>query len=83
MDNIILDLGSDVNVLPKQTWETMGKPKLIWSPIQLRLVNQHKIVPIGRLLGVNVNIDGVRSIVDFKVIEIVYGSKTLSNIIRT
>lgn len=39
MDNIILDLGFDVNVLPKQAWETMGKPKLIWSPIQLRLAN--------------------------------------------
>jgi hypothetical protein len=75
MDNIILDLGSDVNVLLRKTWETMGKPKLIWSPIQLRLANQHKIVLIGRLLRVNVNIDGVCSIVDFKVIEIVDGSK--------
>lgn len=28
MDNIILDLGSDVNILPKNTWEIMGKPKL-------------------------------------------------------
>jgi len=26
MDHIILDLGSDVNVLTKQTWEMMGKP---------------------------------------------------------
>jgi hypothetical protein len=70
MDNVILDLGSDVNVLPKKTWEMMGKPKLIWSLVQLRLVNQHKIVPIGRLLGVPVNIDGVRSIAYFEVIEI-------------
>jgi hypothetical protein len=29
VENIILDLGSDVNVLPKKTWEMMGKPKLI------------------------------------------------------
>jgi hypothetical protein len=36
VDNVILDLGSDVNVLPKKTWEMMGKPKLIWSPVQLR-----------------------------------------------
>jgi hypothetical protein len=49
VDNVILDLGSDVNVLPKQTWEMMGKPELVWSPIQLRLMNQHKIVPIGQL----------------------------------
>ena len=40
MDEVILDLGSDVNVLTKQTWEQMGIPKLIRSPIHLRLANQ-------------------------------------------
>jgi hypothetical protein len=48
----------------------MGKPKLIWSRVQLRLANQHKIVPIGRFTGVHVDIDGVRSVADFEVIEI-------------
>ena len=33
MDEVILDLGSEVNVLTKQTWELMGKPKLHYSPI--------------------------------------------------
>ena len=33
MTDIILDLGSEVNVLTKQTWEKMGKPTLEWSPI--------------------------------------------------
>ena len=50
MDEVILDLGSEVNVLTKQTWELMGKPKLRYSPIQLRL---------GRLSNVLVDIDGV------------------------
>ena len=27
MYEVILDLGSEVNVLTKQTWELMGKPK--------------------------------------------------------
>ena len=40
MTDVILDLGSEVNVLTKQTWEQMGKPTLGWSPIQLRLANQ-------------------------------------------
>ena len=40
MTDVILDLGSEVNVLTKQTWEQMGKPTLDWSPIQLRLANQ-------------------------------------------
>ena len=39
MDYIILDLGSDVNILMHQTWEIMGKPPLEWSPIQLRIAN--------------------------------------------
>ena len=40
MDEVILDLGFEVNVLAKQTWELMEKPKLRYSPIQLRLANQ-------------------------------------------
>ena len=39
MDEVILDLGSEVNVLTKQTWEQMGSPKLVRSPIHLRLAN--------------------------------------------
>jgi hypothetical protein len=59
VDNFILDSGSDVNFLPKKTWEIMSKPNLVWSLIQLRITNKHKIVPIGCLTGVPVNIDGV------------------------
>jgi len=40
LDQVILDLGSNVNVLPKQTWEHMGRPTLQWSLIQLRMANQ-------------------------------------------
>jgi hypothetical protein len=39
MRNIILDLGFEVNVLPKKTWEAMGEPQLGYSPIQLNLTN--------------------------------------------
>ena len=28
MDQVILDLWSDANVLPKQTWERIGRPTL-------------------------------------------------------
>jgi len=71
MDNIILYLGFNVNDLLKQIWEIMGKPKLIWSPIQLRIENQDKIFHIGRQIRVNVNIDGVHNTTIFEVIEIV------------
>ena len=35
VDSVILDLGLDINILRKQTWENMGKPQLVWSPVQL------------------------------------------------
>jgi len=55
----------------KQTWELMGKPKLHWSPIHIRMENQQKIFSLGRLLGVIVDIEGVCTMAGFKVIEIV------------
>ena len=48
----------------------MGKPKLWYSPIQLILENKQRVCPMGRLSNVPVDIDGVRSLADFKVIEI-------------
>lgn len=33
IDQVILDLGLNANVLPKQTWERMGRSKLQWSSI--------------------------------------------------
>jgi hypothetical protein len=70
MNGVMLDMGSDVKIFPKKSWEVMGKPKLVWSPIQRRLSNQYKIYPIGRLEQLEVNIEEVKTKVNFEVIEI-------------
>ena len=49
----------------------MGKPKLIYSPIRLRIANQQAVIPFSRLEHLPVDIDEVRTFVDFEVIEIV------------
>ena len=49
----------------------MGKPPLEWSPIQLRLANQEKVLPVGRLSQVQVDIEGLCTFADFQVINIV------------
>ena len=49
----------------------MGEPKLEWSIIQLRMENKQKIIPLGRLPKVMVDIAGVKVLADFEVIEIV------------
>jgi hypothetical protein len=74
MGDIILDLGSEVNVLLKKTWQCMGEPTLGYLPIQLKLENQHKVLPIGRLKGVTIDLDGVRTKANFEVIGIVNGT---------
>ena len=70
MNQVILDLGTDANVLPKKTWLQMGKPNLEWLDIQLRMANQQKIVTLGRLSQVVVDIVGVKVRADFEVIQI-------------
>ena len=53
----------------------MGSPQLVRLPIHLRLANQQRVSPLGRLPQVPVDIDGVRSFVDFEVIEIIGDSR--------
>ena len=57
--------------MTKKTWALMGKLKLIYSPIKLRMANQQAISPFGRLEHVLVEINGVRMFAYFEVIEIV------------
>ena len=71
MDYIILDLVLNVNILTRQTWESMNKLQLDWSPIQLRLANQTKVLPIGRLTQVPIEVKGLRTYADFELIDIV------------
>lgn len=59
-----------MNILPKKTWEQMGKPRLMWSPIQLCLEDQYKIYPIERLENVLIYLKGITTRVDFEVIEL-------------
>lgn len=82
IDQVILDLGSDVNVFLKQTWERMGIPTLQWSPIQLRIANQQKIIPMGWLYGLIVDIEGASTMADFEVIEIVGDSNPYPALLR-
>jgi hypothetical protein len=49
----------------------MAKPKLAVSPIQLRLANQHRVIPLDCLSNILVDLERVHSLADFEVIEII------------
>jgi hypothetical protein len=51
----------------------MGQSTLVYSPIQRKLANQHRVLPIGRIKGVTIDMDGVSTKYDFEVIKIVDG----------
>jgi hypothetical protein len=66
----MLGLGLDVNILPKNTWEDLGKLRLTYSPIQLRMENQYCIFPKERLENMEIDVAEVKIVVDFEVIDI-------------
>jgi hypothetical protein len=68
--DVMLDLGLYVKIIPKNTWEALGKPGLTYSPIQLRMTNQYFIFPIGRLENMETDVARVKKVVDFEFIEI-------------
>ena len=72
MDYISVDLGFDVNILTRQTWESMGKPHLDWYPTYPRIANQVKVLPIRCLSRVP---EGLHTFADFEVINIVDDTK--------
>jgi hypothetical protein len=47
------------------------KPGKLWENHNLKLENQHRVVPIGRLKGIPVDLDGVCTMDDFEVKDIV------------
>ena len=73
VNSFILDIGLDINILTKKTWENMGQPTLGWSPVQLRLDNQAKVQPIGWVSNLVVDVEGMRTHTNFNVIEVFNG----------
>ena len=71
VDQVIMNLGSDVNILTKKTRNLMGNPTFGWSPVQLQLANQANFQPIGRISNLVVDIEGIKMHADFDVIEVV------------
>ena len=66
---VVLDFGSQVNILTKSTWEKLGRPKLIKLEYYLKLADQGLIDPLGLCRNIQTTIMGITVTIDFKVIE--------------
>ena len=66
----MLDLGSNVNILPRKPWKALTKSKLVFWPIQLCIKNQYCILPIETLEDFEDDIASDKTYADFEVIDI-------------
>ena len=73
---VVLDFGSQVNIMTCDTWEQMGRPRLYESGIYLKLDDQVLIEPIGVWKNVDTTIKGISTKVDFEIIDPKEGSSS-------
>ena len=73
---VVLDFGSQVNILRKDTWEKLGQPQLVKSDYYFKLVDQGLIEPLVLCRNVQTTIMRITFKIDFKVIEPKEGSKS-------
>jgi hypothetical protein len=71
VNQVVVDFGSQVNILPQETWIRMGQPSLVHTMNYLKLFDQILIESIGILRNVDTQIMGISTSVDFKVIKLV------------
>jgi hypothetical protein len=73
INQVVIDFGSQVNILPHDTWIWLGQPSLAPTLNYLKLADQILIEPIGILRNVETQIMGIPTPINFKVIDLVEG----------
>lgn len=73
---VILDFGSQVNILTKNTWEKLGRPRVVKLDYYLMLANKGLTEPMGLYKNVEIVIMGIPTLTEFKVIEPKEGRKS-------
>ena len=62
---VVLDFGSQVNIMTHDTWEQLGRPRLYKSRIYLKIADQGLIEPIGVWRNADMTIKGISTKVNF------------------
>ena len=74
VQQVIFDFRSQVNIMTRDTWEQLGKPRLKESGIYLNLAYQGLIEPIVVCRNVDTTIKSITTKVEFKIINPKEGS---------
>ena len=78
---IVLNFGSQVNIMTHDTWEQLGRPQLYQSGIYLKLADQGLIEPIEVWRNVDTTIKGILTKVNFEIIDPKEGSSSFPTLV--
>ena len=78
---VVLDFGSQVNIMTRDIWEQMGRPRLNESGIYLKLDYQALIKPIEAWRNVDTIIKGISTKIDFEIIDPMEGSSSFPSLL--
>ena len=78
---VVVNFGSQVNNLPRETWIRLGRLALSPTMNYLKLVDQRLIETIGIPINIDTQIMGILSQVNFEVIALVMGMSTYATIV--
>ena len=78
VQQVVLDFGSQLDIMNHNTWEQLGRSQLYESGIYLKLSNQGLIEPIRVWRNVDMTIKGILTKVDFEIIDPTMGNKNES-----
>ena len=59
IQKVVLDFGSQVNILTEDTWEKLGQPQSVKSDYYLKLADQGLIEPLDLCRNVETTIMGI------------------------
>jgi hypothetical protein len=73
IEHVVIDFGSQVNILPCDTWIRLGLSSLSPAMNYLKLVDQRLIEPISILRNVETQIMVILTPFEFEVVDLVEG----------
>ena len=74
----IVDGGSGVNIISRETYDKWGLPPLEKAPYTIKLADQSRVTPVGLARDVPVRLAGVRFVMSFAVMDLPQHSSSFS-----
>ena len=76
LNEVLLDGGSRVNILPASMYAELGSPKLADAPFQVKMADQRRLQPMGILKDQIINVANLSFKVNLVVLKMEFDENT-------